>query len=359
MIRYSLEKSDAMKSVKIKDKVLKVPIIQGGMGVGVSLSNLAGNVMKQDCLGVISAAQPGYDMPDFKTNNYQVNYDALIKHAVKARAISEGKGLLGVNIMVAMEDYANMVKAAVEANVDVIISGAGIPMHLPKYAKGFKGALAPIVSSGKVAEMICRKWDKSYQTIPDLIIIEGPQAAGHLGFKREDIIAGISLESLLFDVKEAIKIYEEKYERKIPIFVAGGIYTNEDINKYLKLGASGVQMGSRFIATYECDAHINFKQAIIDCKKEDIIIVGSPVGLPGRALSNDFTKTVEDTRIKVNHCYNCIIPCNPATTQYCISEMLIKSVTGDVKNGLVFCGSEAYRIDKLLSVKELIDSLKD
>lgn len=344
-----------MESVKIGNKTLMIPIIQGGMGVGVSLSRLARSVMENNCMGVISAAQPGYRRDDFLKNNDQANYESLIEEIRKAKE-NNTNGLLGVNIMVAIRDYDNMVKAAIEGGCDVIISGAGIPLNLPALTKDSDVSLAPIVSSAKVADMICKKWDRSYNKIPDLIIIEGPKAGGHLGFKVEEIETS-DVDDILVEVLKVIKPYEEKYNKKIPVFVAGGIFYGKDIARVIKLGASGVQMGTRFIATNEADCDDTFKKAIVDCTKEDITIVKSPVGLPGRALLTPLIEKLQLNRIPVTRCYDCLTPCNPAQTPYCISDALISSAQGDYENGLFFCGSNAYLVDKIVSVKQLINEL--
>lgn len=344
-----------MQSVKIGNKILQIPIIQGGMGVGVSLSKLAHSVMECNAMGVISSAQPGYIRSDFLKNNDQANYESLVEEIKKAKE-NNPNGLLGVNIMVAIRDYDNMVKAAIEGGCDVIISGAGIPLNLPALTKESDVALAPIVSSAKVAQMICKKWDRSYDRIPDLIIIEGPKAGGHLGFKLEEI-ENSDVDVILGEVLEIIKPFEEKYNKKIPVFVAGGIFYGKDIARVIKLGASGVQMGTRFIATHEADCDDTFKKVIVDATKEDIKIVKSPVGLPGRALYTPLIKRLELDRIAPTRCYDCLTPCNPGTTPYCISDALIASAQGDYENGLFFCGSNAYLVDKIVSVKELINEL--
>ncbi|MDD3049237.1 MAG: nitronate monooxygenase family protein [Bacilli bacterium] len=349
-----------LKSVKIKDKILTVPIIQGGMGVGVSLSSLAGSVMKQGGMGVISAAHPGYRKEDFRRDSRNANCEAIMEEVKQARVISEGKGLLGINIMVASKDYEVYVKAAQTAKVDAIISGAGLPIALPGLVDDENILLAPIVSSGKAMTLILRMWDRRYAKTPDFVVIEGSEAGGHLGFKKEDLLANTceSLETILQDVQIELQPYREKYKKKIPVFVAGGIYQGDDIAKFIKLGVDGVQMGTRFIATYECDAHEKFKQAIIDCKKEDIAIIQSPTGFPGRGLLNDYMQqTKARGNICVKHCLNCLTPCKPTNTPYCISEALIQSVQGNLNHGLVFVGSNAYRIDKMLSVKRLMDEL--
>lgn len=349
-----------LKEVKLKDKILNVPIIQGGMGVGISLSNLAGNVMKNGGMGVLSFAHPGYKKENFIKDSLNQNLSAMKEEVDKARQISKGKGLLGVNIMVASTDYASYVKECCKLNVDAIISGAGLPLNLPELTKGSDVMLAPIVSGAKALNLILRRWDLHHQTTPDFIVIEGSEAGGHLGFKKEDVLNNTceTLEEILPECLKAVKPFEEKYGHSIPVFVAGGIFTGQDIAKFIKLGASGVQMGTRFIATYECDAHPKFKEMIIKARKEDIRIVKSPTGFPGRAINNDFVKRLDrEGKIPVRFCVDCIIPCNPKDTVYCISDALIRAVNGDVDNGLVFTGSCAYKLDKMMKVKDLMDEL--
>ncbi|MHC1686098.1 MAG: NAD(P)H-dependent flavin oxidoreductase [Clostridiaceae bacterium] len=347
-----------LKPLVIGDLVAKIPIIQGGMGVGVSLSNLAGHVAKEGAIGILSAAQIGYDEEDFETNTLQANLRALRKHIERAREIAP-KGILGVNIMVAMKDYEEHVMEALKSGIDLIISGAGLPTALPKLAKGFMTKLAPIVSSPKAANVILKLWDKKHGIAPDMIVVEGPKAGGHLGFHKEDIsgIADLNFEKDLVEIISITKEYEAKYNKKIPVVVAGGVYTGADIARYVKLGCSGVQMATRFVATHECDADIKFKEAYINSTEDTIGIVKSPVGMPGRAVLNKFIEKISVENEKVTKCYKCIVPCNPATTPYCITKALINAVKGDVDNGLVFCGTNAYRIEKIVSVKELIDEL--
>ena len=267
----------------------KVPIIQGGMGVGVSLSSLAGAVAKEGAIGVISAAQPGYLESDFGIDSLKANIRALGKHIKRAKSISNN-GIIGVNIMWATRNYEDYVKCAIDNGADLIISGAGLPTDLPKFTEGSNIKLAPIVSPPKSASVILKMWDRRYGRTADMVIIEGPKAGGHLGFKAEDIENDtIDLDQIVRDVIEVSVPYAEKYNKEIPIIVAGGVFDGADIAHYLELGASGVQMATRFIATEECDAHPNFKQAIIDAKEEDIILVKSPVGMPGRAIRNPFS----------------------------------------------------------------------
>ena len=347
-----------LRPVKIKDKILEVPIIQGGMGIGVSLSRLAAAVCEEGGMGVISAAMPGFKEPDFEVNPLKANLRALKNEIKKAKEVQ--KGLLGVNIMVASRNYEAYVKASIEAGADAIISGAGLPLELPKYADQ-KILLAPIVSSAKACRLLCRVWDKHHQTTPDFIVIEGQKAGGHLGFKKKELEEGTfqSLEEILKEVLEELIPFEEKYKKKIPVFVAGGIFTNEDIEYYIKQKASGVQMATRFIATTECDAHEHFKQMIIKATKEDIVYVKSPAGFPGRAIRNTFVKKIEnDPNQKVSHCLGCMIPCDPRCTPYCITRALIKAVTGDMENGLFFCGTSAEKIHEITDVHTLIEDLK-
>ncbi|MDY6226896.1 MAG: nitronate monooxygenase family protein [Clostridium sp.] len=343
--------------LKIRDLVAKIPIIQGGMGVGVSLSNLAGNVAKHGAIGVISAAHPGYLEEDFETNTLSANIRGLTKHIKKAKEISSN-GIIGVNVMVAMNNYIEHVKTAIEAGADLIISGAGLPLNLPDITKGSSIKIAPIVSSSKAARIILTYWKKHFNKTADAVIVEGPLAGGHLGFKKDKIDEETnSFDKNVQSVIEEVKNFENEFNKTIPVVVAGGVFTHQDMIKYLNIGASGVQVATPFVATYECDAHINFKNAFVNCKKEDIELTISPVGMPGRAIKNKLTETLKTQKVKITKCYNCLIPCNPTSTPYCISSALIKAVKGDVENGLVFCGANAYRINKLSSVKEILNKL--
>lgn len=347
-----------LPSLHIGDLRAKLPIIQGGMGIGVSLSGLASAVMQEGGIGVISAAQIGYREPDFETNTLEANLRALRSEIQKARAKCS-EGVLGLNVMVAMNHYRNIIQTAVEEKIDLIISGAGLPLELPSLVKGSKTKIAPIVSSGKAASLIAKVWDKKYARCPDAVVVEGPEAGGHLGFAMEDFIkhTTASLKEILLDVKEALKPFEEKYQRQIPVIAAGGIYTGKDIAELLQTGAQGVQMSTRFVATEECDADIRYKNRYLASVKEDIQIVQSPVGMPGRAIRNTFIENVEKSRQTITHCYQCIKTCNPAVTPYCISRALINAVTGNTEEGLLFVGSNAYRTDRIVTVRELMQEL--
>ena len=361
MATISAHKIHGLKGSAIlmkKKKIQLVPIIQGGMGIGVSLSNLASSVRKEGGMGVISASMPGFNEPDFETNSLEANIRALKKEIQKANEVK--RGLLGVNIMVASRNYESYVKASVEAGADAIISGAGLPLDLPKYAED-KIMLAPIVSSAKACRLLCRVWDKHHNTTPDFVIIEGQKAGGHLGFKKKDLEEGTyqMLEQILKEVLEELVPFEKKYNKQIPVFVAGGIFTHEDIQNYIDQGASGVQMATRFIATNECDAHENFKQMILKAKKEDIVYVKSPAGFPGRAIKNEFVKRMEtESNQSVSNCLACMLPCTPSSTPYCITRALIRAVKGDMENGLFFCGTSAEKIHEIIDVHILMDQLK-
>lgn len=344
-------------SLKIGNLIAPIPIIQGGMGVGVSSSNLAAAVANAGGIGIISAAQLGYKEDDFEKNPLEANLRALKKHITLAKSKAVN-GIIGINAMVATNNYEEHIKAAIEAGVDLIISGAGLPTMLPKIVKGSSVKIAPIVSSLKAAKVILKLWDKHDNVAPDFVVIEGPKAGGHLGFKVEELENdSIDFDKSVVDIISETKKYAEKYNKEIPVVVAGGVFDGYDIAKYLKLGASGVQMATRFVATEECDASDEFKNAYINCKKEDIQIVKSPVGMPGRAIRNKFVERTHAEGEKITRCYNCLTPCNPANTPYCISKALINAVNGNIDDSLIFCGENASRITKITTVKELMDEL--
>ncbi|HEY8891647.1 MAG TPA: nitronate monooxygenase family protein [Clostridium sp.] len=344
--------------LKIGELIASIPIIQGGMGVGVSLSGLASAVANEGGIGIISTAQIGYREKDFATNAKEANKRALRNEIRRARELSP-KGIIGINIMVAMNNYDELATVALEEGIDLIISGAGLALNLPKVAKGFNTMIAPIVSSAKAATVISKMWDRKNNCAADLIVVEGPEAGGHLGFSMESLVEKQTqdLKEIVKEVIEAIKPFEEKYNKKIPVVAAGGVFTGADIAGFIKIGAAGVQMATRFVATDECDASLAFKMAYINSKQEDIKIVKSPVGMPGRALNNKFMKDVIEKGCKVNKCYLCIKECNPKTTPYCITEALIQAVTGNLDKGLIFVGSNAYKVNKIVTVKELMNEL--
>lgn len=347
-----------MKHLIIGNLESKYPIVQGGMGVGVSRWRLAGTVAREGGIGIISTAQIGYDEPEFQRQQIPTNLKAIKKHIDKAREIAEG-GIVGVNIMVATKQYESYVKAACDAGADVIISGAGLPITLPELTKGFDIKIAPIVSSLKATSVILKMWDRKYNTTADFIVVEGPKAGGHLGFTKEQIesIGDTDFDNIIKDIIFYVKEFESKYERDIPIIVAGGIYDQDDIKHVISLGADGVQISTRFVVTEECDASDEFKQAYLNAKKEDIEVVISPVGMPGRAILNPFIKRTKEGRIPVDKCFKCLQRCNPMDTPYCITKSLVNAVDGNIDEGLVFCGVNTYRLNKMTTVKEIFEEL--
>ncbi|SHI73712.1 NAD(P)H-dependent flavin oxidoreductase [Parasporobacterium paucivorans] len=345
------------KTLTIGNLTAKIPIIQGGMGVGISLSSLAGAVAREGAIGVISAAQIGFMESDFSTNPLGANLRALKKHIAKAKNIAPG-GIIGVNIMVATKNYAQYVKASIEAGIDLIISGAGLPFELPSLVKGTGTKLIPIVSSLRAAQIILKMWMKKDGVLPDAIIIEGPLAGGHLGFKEEELTRGIETSEYEEEIRKIIGYVNEfagTHNSSIPVITAGGISTKEEYQRQFELGASGVQISTKFVPTFECDAHENFKKAYLECEKEDIIIVKSPVGMPGRAIRNKFTELVSKEKIPIKKCRDCIITCNPATTRYCITDALINAARGNMDEALIFCGAKAYEETEIRHVKDVIN----
>ena len=330
------------------------------MGVGISLSGLASAVANAGGVGVISTVAIGL-LGDHKEKNYrQVNIDSLREEIRKARQMT--RGVLGVNIMVALSNFADMVKTSVEEGIDIIFSGAGLPLDLPKYLyEGARTKLVPIVSSARAASIICKKWIQNYNYVPDAIVVEGPKAGGHLGFKVDQIEdENYQLETLIPDVVKEARVYEGQCGKSIPVIAAGGIYTGGDIYDIIELGATAVQMGTRFVATHECDASEEFKNSYVNAKEEDIQIIKSPVGLPGRALSNQFFREVEEGTRKPLKCrHHCIITCDFKVTPYCIANALVEAQKGNLNEGFAFVGSNVHRVNEIISVNELFEILSN
>ena len=376
-----MEAAIGLKPLKIGNLVAKHPVIQGGMGVGVSLSSLAGAVAKAGGIGIISTAQIGFKDQDFGKNPMAANLRAIHSELKKAREKAP-QGILGFNIMVATKEYASYVKEAVKAGADVIISGAGLPIDMPKFvaeAENENGGsekkerctmIAPIVSSVKSALVICRMWDRKYHTAPDFVVVEGPCAGGHLGFSREQLTelgadtdhVAETFNEPAYDkeirgIIETVKSFAEKYKKHIPVITAGGNFDHKDVLHQFELGAEGVQAATRFVTTEECDADIAYKEAYINAKEEDIVIVKSPVGMPGRAIKNKFLERVAQGPVKVERCFRCLEHCNPAETPYCITKALINAAEGKIDEALLFCGSNAYRCEKIETVPEVMAAL--
>ncbi len=347
-----------MNGLRIGNLAIAVPIIQGGMGVGISLSGLASAVANEGGAGVISSAGLGLLYKDFSSDFLEASIYGLKEEIRKAR--EKTLGVIGVNVMVAMTNFTDMIKTAISEKVDLITAGAGLPLDLPSFLKKDSTTkLIPIVSSARATKIICEKWKANYDYLPDAVIVEGPKAGGHLGFKEEQIFDNdYALEKLVPAVVSELKIFEEKYDTKIPLIAAGGIYTGGDIHKILDLGASGVQMATRFVTTDECDASPAFKQAYIDAESSDIEIIKSPVGMPGRAILSNFITKVREGKKQPKKCsFKCIKTCDISKSPYCIIVALINALKGNFENGYAFCGANAFRATKISSVKEIFQSL--
>ena len=356
----------SLPELKIGNLTAKIPVVQGGMGVGISLSGLASAVANQGGIGVIAGAMIGMREPDVAKDPLTANLRALRNEILKARELSNG--IIGVNLMVALTTFSQMVRTAIESKADIIFSGAGLPLDMPHHLlqlceekkEEFKTKLVPIVSSARAATVIAKKWASRFGYTPDTFVVEGPKAGGHLGFKAEELQdPNHSLEILVPQVVEAAKAMEDKCGRAVPVIAAGGVYTGADIMKFLELGASGVQMGTRFVATHECDADDRFKQSYLAARDEDITIIKSPVGMPGRALDNEFITASREGKKKPFKCvFHCVHTCEQEKTPYCIAQALINAMKGNLERGFAFCGANVARVNKIISVHELMDSLQ-
>jgi len=348
-----------MKALKIGDLEIRVPIIQGGMGIGISLSRLASSVANMGGVGIISTVGIGLTGKQKSLGWKKGDIEGVRQEIRKARALTDG--VLGVNIMSVLTDYSNHVKTAIEEGIDIIFSGAGLPLDLPSYlVKDGKTKLVPIVSSGRAANIIAQKWKQNYDYLPDAFVVEGPKAGGHLGFKSNALQdVNNKLENLVEDVVEVAKEIKEKFNKEVPVIAAGGLFTGKDIHSIMKRGASGAQLGTRFVATEECDASEDFKQAVVDAKEEDIRIIKSPVGMPGRSIFNGFLAEAADGQRRPKVCmHNCLRSCNPKTTMYCIADALFSAFKGNLKDGFAFVGSNGGRIKKITTVKEIFTELE-
>jgi NAD(P)H-dependent flavin oxidoreductase YrpB (nitropropane dioxygenase family) len=356
----------AFPSMIIGDLESAIPIVQGGMGVGISLSRLASAVANVGGIGVIAGAMIGMKEPDIASNPLEANLRALRDEIARARELS--RGIIGVNIMVALTTFSEMVRTSIENRIDIIFSGAGLPLDMPRHLlslceekkEEFKTKLVPIVSSARAAGIISKKWLSRFDYLPDAFVVEGPKAGGHLGFKPEDIDSpDHSLERLVPEVVDCVKEFEDKKGRRIPVIAAGGIYSGADIKRFLDLGAAGVQMGTRFVATHECDADDRFKQSYVNAHEQDVTIIKSPVGMPGRAILNKFIEDMREGARKPFKCvFKCVSTCEQEKTPYCIAAALLNAMKGNLEKGFAFCGSNVPRISGIQSVRELVDSLQ-
>ena len=346
------------KSLKIGNAVIRVPVIQGGMGIGISLASLASAVANEGGVGVLSSAGLGM-ITENARQTVRSRIEALRRQIRRARKMTGG--VLGVNIMVALSNFEDMVKTSIEEGIDIIFSGAGLPLNLPAFLReGCKTSLVPIVSSAKAVRLIAKWWRDKHRYTPDAIVVEGPLAGGHLGFKKSQIDdPAFALEKLVKDVLGEVRAIEDETGRHVPVIAAGGIYTGGDIRRFLGMGASGVQMATRFVATEECDADRNFKQAYLNCRKEDIGIIESPVGMPGRVVVNDFVRGIRAGEKVPRACpYHCISTCRQEESPYCIAAALINAYRGRFTDGFAFIGANGYRVDRIVTVSELFRALE-
>ncbi|PNR96626.1 2-nitropropane dioxygenase [Petrotoga sp. 9PWA.NaAc.5.4] len=347
-----------IKSLNINGLIPKIPLIQGGMSVGISLDNLASAVANEGAIGIIGTAGIGLLDDNHVKNVKEANMEGLKKVIRKAR--EKTKGIIGVNIMTVLTDYKELVTTAIKEEIDLIISGAGLPLNLPSFLEETsKTKLVPIVSSLKAAQIIFKKWWNNYKYIPDAFVLEGPKAGGHLGYKKENLNKKeYQLEATLPQLVDFTEEIKKNYGKEVPVIAAGGIDTPEKVRQMFSLGASGIQVGTPFIATKECDADIKFKEALINAKEEDIVIIESPVGLPGRAIKNKFIEEVEAGIRKPFICnFHCIKTCNVFDAPYCIAQALLNAAKGNLDEGFVFTGQYGYKINKISTVKDVINYL--
>jgi len=355
-------KSPRMPELKIGEHVARIPIIQGGMGVGISLSGLASAVAREGGIGVIATAGIGMLERDFQSNLKAANERALRREIMQARKKTDG--IIGVNIMLALSDYGDLCRVAIEEGIDLVILSAGLPLKVPDdmapgWPRDCGSMIVPKVSSGRAAHLIFRHWARHYDRVPDAVVLEGPMAGGHQGYRKEDLDnPDFEVEKLVPDVIAAVRPFEQRYGQQIPVIVGGGIFTGADIHRFLEMGVQGVMMGTRFVATYECDAHKHFKEAYLNCRKEDMAVIDSPVGLPGRAILNKYLKDVAEGVRKPYKCFwKCLRTCDVQNAPYCIAAALTNAKNGLLDEGFAFAGANAYRVNKIVSVKNLIESL--
>jgi nitronate monooxygenase len=311
---------------------------------------------------VISAAGIGMREPDYMTKFREANIRALRKEIQLAKSLT--KGVLGVNIMMALTDHEDLIKTSIEENIDLVIMGAGLPLKIPGMLaeaglKNFHTKLAVKVSSAKAAKLIFQFWANKYNRIPDAVVVEGPLAGGHLGFKKEDLIGDVvPLKNLIEETVREVRVFENQFEKEVPVIAAGGIYTGKDMYDIMQAGAKAVKLGTRFVTTHECDASLGFKESYINCTEKDIALINSPVGLPGRVVKNHFVEQVLNGETKPFKCvWNCLSSCNYKEAPYCIAQVLFSAARGKMDEGFAFAGTNAYRATKIQTVKEVIYEL--
>lgn len=351
----------SMKKINIGELIVNIPIIQGGMGIGVSLSGLASAVANEGGVGTISAVAPGFKEPDFLTNFREANMRALANEIRKARELT--KGILDVNIMVALTNFADMVQTAIKEKIDIIIAGAGLALNLPEYRpENSKTKLVPIVSTDRALNIIIRKWFKTYNCLPDAVVLESPYSGGHQGVKMDEVgDSEYDLEQQLPKVLALLSECERLHNKKIPVFVAGGVQTGADIRKFVEMGAAGAQIGTRFITTDECDASMEFKQQYLNAKSpDDIVVIHSPVGLPLRVLKTKFVKSIIAGDKKPISCYyKCLHTCDYKSVSFCIAKALINAQSGHIDEGVCCSGVNGYKNSKIISVHKVFEEIQE
>ncbi len=350
--------SNKLEPLMVGDLQIKIPIIQGGMGVMVSTAALAIAVANYGGAGTIASVGLGYGTEENETNFVKASREGLEKEIRQAKELTQG--VVGVNIMVALSNYEDLARTTVREKADFIVAGAGLPLKLPEFTEGSSIKLVPIVSSARAAALIIKVWRKRYNRLPDAIVVEGPLAGGHLGFKFEDLESHKEdiLEDLVIDVLKVVKEYERELGINMPVIAAGGIFDGKDVAKFLGLGAKGVQIATRFVATFECPVADEFKELYLAAREEDVVIIKSPVGMPGRAIKTELIdRVMHGDRVPFKCNYRCIKTCDPKTAPYCIAKALFNAVIGDLDNAVVFAGSDVSKVEKIISVKELMDSI--
>jgi len=356
---------DKLEPLVIGDLEIKIPIIQGGMGVRVSVASLAAAVANCGAGGTIASVGLPPDTDENRADVPKSSREHLQKQVRRARELS-ADGAIGVNIMVALSNYEDQVRTTAKEDVDYIISGAGLPLSLPEFAEGSSVKLIPLIASARAAKLLLKTWKRRYNRLPDAFVVEGPLSGGHIaGYSLEELksLKGTMqneplLENAVKDVLELVAEYEKEYGASIPVIAAGGIFDGKDVAKFLRMGAKGVQIGTRFVATFECSVADEFKQLYIKAGEDDIFFIQSPVGMPARVIRTKFLDDILRGERKEFTCnYKCLRTCDPSTVQYCIAKALIDAVEGDIDNAIVLAGTNVARVTKIVSVKELIDEI--
>ena len=351
-----------MQSLNIGDLKVKLPIVQGGMGVAVSLSELASAVANEGGIGVISAAGIGMTEPGYMKKFHEANKRALRKEIRKAR--NKTSGVLGVNIMMALTDHEELIRISIEEKIDIIFIGAGLPLKIPTILaeaglNGHHTKLVPKISSAKAANLIFRYWANKFNFVPDAVVVEGPMAGGHLGFKKENLEDNrVPLHKLVEETVAVIRPFENTFGKAIPVIAGGGLQTGKDIYDIMQAGAKGVKIATRFVTTHECDASLEYKESYLSAGRKDIVIIDSPVGLPGRVVKNKFVQQIMNGETKPFKCpWKCLSSCNYKEAPYCIAQALFNSAKGNMDEGFAFAGANAYMATEINHVSDVVADL--